>query len=378
MRVALVAGETSGDLLGAGLIRSLKQSCPNIEFEGVAGPQMQAAGCKALEISDTLAVMGLIEPLIKIPKLLKLRRRLITRWKHTKPDVVVGIDSPEFNLGLEAALRSTGIRTVHYVSPSIWAWRKGRVNNVEKAADKVLCLLPFEKQIYDSQGIDADFVGHPLADKLPIEPDVFAARKQLAIDAKHVVAILPGSRDSEVSRLGPVFAETCLLLTQRFPSIIFVAPMVNSRIRVAFEKHLDSYKIRDRVLLVDSNAELAITAADIVLLASGTAALEAALLGTPMVAAYRVSPLTFGLMRGLNLLKVPYITLPNLLTEKPLVPEFIQHAAMADLLCTSLEDLLKDNDRRLTIVREFKLIRKLLARNADERAARAVLKIAQR
>tara|TARA_Y100001960_G_scaffold299690_1_gene348114 strand:+ start:54 stop:518 length:465 start_codon:yes stop_codon:yes gene_type:complete len=154
--------------------------------------------------------------------------------------------------------------------------------------------------------------------------------------------------------------------------------MVNSRIRVAFEKHLDSYKIRDRVLLVDSNAELAITAADIVLLASGTAALEAALLGTPMVAAYRVSPLTFGLMRGLNLLKVPYITLPNLLTEKPLVPEFIQHAAMADLLCTSLEDLLKDNDRRLTIVREFKLIRKLLARNADERAARAVLKIAQR
>jgi len=378
MRVALVAGETSGDLLGAGLIRSLKQSCPNIEFEGVAGPQMQAAGCKVLEKSDVLAVMGLIEPLIEIPKLLKLRRRLITRWKHTKPDVVVGIDSPEFNLGLEAALRSTGIRTVHYVSPSIWAWRKGRVKNVEKAADRVLCLLPFEKQFYDSQGIDADFVGHPLADKLPIEPDVFAARKKLAIDAKHVVAILPGSRDSEVSRLGPVFAETCLLLTQRFPSIIFVAPMVNSRIRVAFEKHLDSYKILDRVLLVDSNAELAITAADIVLLASGTAALEAALLGTPMVAAYRVSPLTFGLMRGLNLLKVPYITLPNLLTEKPLVPEFIQHAATADSLCTSLEDLLKDNDRRLTIVREFKLIRKLLARNADERAAQAVLKIAQR
>jgi len=224
VRIGLVAGETSGDLLGAGLIKALQERCPDISFEGVAGPMMKAAGCDAWEDAETLAVFGLIEPLKVLPKLLKLRRTLVRRWSENPPDVFVGIDAPDFNLGLEIKLRERGIRTVQYVSPSVWAWRQKRVRKVARAVDKVLCLLPFEKTFYDEHDVAADFVGHPMADNMPVDLDTATIRLALGIDAPMVVAVLPGSRHSEVSRLGPIFADTCVQLIRKHPELRFITP----------------------------------------------------------------------------------------------------------------------------------------------------------
>lgn len=376
MRVALVAGETSGDLLGAGLIRALRVRCPDAEFEGVAGPAMEAAGCIVLEPAETLAVMGLIEPLKEIPRLLRLRQSLVQRWSSNPPDVFVGIDAPDFNLGLESRLKSHGIPTIHYVSPSVWAWRQGRIRKIRASVDRVLCLLPFEKAFFDRHGVSADFVGHPLADTTPEQTDTVASRAALGIDAESVVAVLPGSRHSEVSRLGPVFAQTARLLAESHPALRFVAPMATASIRASFAGHLDNAGVTDRFLLVDGNAEQVMAAADIVLLASGTASLQAALLGKPMVAAYRVAALTYAIVNGLNLVKVPYVTLPNLLTEEPLVPEFIQDEARPERLAEAISALLSDPERCAGIAARFRSLRTTLARDADQRAAQAVLDVA--
>jgi lipid-A-disaccharide synthase len=373
MRVALVAGETSGDLLGAGLIRALRARCPDAMFEGVAGPQMEAAGCTMLEPAETLAVMGLIEPLKEIPRLLRLRKSLVRRWHSNPPDVFVGIDAPDFNLGLESRLKSRGIRTVHYVSPSVWAWRQGRIRKIKASVDRVLCLLPFEKEYFDRHGVNADFVGHPLADTTPEHTDTAAARASLGIDAASVVAVLPGSRHSEVSRLGPVFTATAKLLAESHPDLCFVAPMATTSIKDSFAGHLDSAGITDRFRLIDGKAEQVMAAADVVLLASGTASLQAALLGKPMVAAYRVAALTYAVVNGLKLVKVPYVTLPNLLTEEPLVPEFIQDEARPELLAEAVSALLSSPERCAEITARFRLLRTLLARDADALAAEAVL-----
>jgi lipid-A-disaccharide synthase len=377
MRVALVAGEASGDLLGAGLIRALRAVEPAIECEGVAGPEMSAAGCVALEKSDVLAVMGLIEPLREIPKLLRLRRSLIARWTAAPPDVFVGIDAPDFNLGLELKLRKQGVRTVHYVSPSVWAWRQGRVRKIAKAVDRVLCLLPFEKTFYDEHGVAAEFVGHPLADRLPENPDIAAARAVLGIDTEPLVAVLPGSRHSEVSRLGPVFAEAAAMLARDIPDISFVAPMVSASIREEFQRCLDAAGITERFRLTDGLAETVVTAADVVLLASGTATLQAALLGKPMVAAYRFARATFALGTALKLVNVPFFSLPNLLTDEPLVPEFLQDQATPEALATAVGELLRDSARREHIAAAFHSLRNQLARGADRRAAAAVLQVAR-
>ncbi len=373
MRIGLVAGETSGDLLGAGLINALKARCPEATFEGVAGPMMQAAGCEVWEDAETLAVFGLIEPLKVIPKLLRLRRTLIRRWSENPPDVFVGIDAPDFNLGLEIRLRERGIKTVQYVSPSVWAWRQKRVRKVDRAVDKVLCLLPFETTFYDEHDVAVDFVGHPMADNMPVDLDTATIRAALGIDAAKVVAILPGSRHSEVSRLGPIFANTCALLAKRFPNLRFVAPMVTDRLGQLFLTHLKAAGISDLFLITDGDAQSAIAASDVVLLASGTASLQTAMLCKPMVGAYRFSALTYAIAKTFNLVDVPFFTLPNLLTEEPLVPEFLQAEATPQALATAVTELLDDPERRAMISKEFAELRGELALGADNRAAGAVL-----
>ncbi len=376
MRVALVAGETSGDQLGAGLIMALTGKVSGIRFEGVAGPEMQAAGCELIEQSEALAVMGLIEPLKEIPRLLGLRRNLVRRWTENKPDVFVGIDAPDFNLGLEKRLRQAGVPTVHYVSPSVWAWRQGRSEKIRQAADRVLCLLPFEKAFYDKHNIAADFVGHPMADRAPPITDTVAARAALHIRENAVVAVLPGSRMSEVSRLGPVFAATARKLLAGRTGLHFVAPMATAKIRAAFLACLQREAVADHFMLTDGNAEQLMLAADVVLLASGTASLQAALLGKPMVAAYKLAPLTYAIAKGFKLVKVPYFSLPNLLTDKPLVPEFLQSDANGDKLAAAIGALLDDHLQRAHISSEFARLRTQLARGADQRAALAVLQVA--
>ncbi len=378
MRICLVAGETSGDLLGAGLINALRRRNPDIEFEGVAGPAMQAAGCLVLEQAEVLAVMGLIEPLREIPRLLRLRRSLVKRWTENPPDVFVGIDAPDFNLGLEKKLRARGIKTVHYVSPSVWAWRQGRVRTIAKAADIVLCLLPFEKTFYDQHNIEAEFVGHPLADRSPPEVNTLRIRGELGIDAKKVLAVLPGSRRSEVSRLGQVFADTCAILARKDESLAFVAPMATPRLRDLFSAQLKEAGVADRFVLTNGDAELAIMSADVVLLTSGTATLQTALLGKPMVAAYRLARLTYAIVAGLNLVKVPYFTLPNLLLNEPLVPEFLQNEGHPEALCASVNVLLNDEGMRKAVAQRFGNLRVELARGADERAAESVMALALR
>jgi len=376
MRIALVAGETSGDLLGAGLIRALKKQDPTIEFEGIAGPAMQSAGCSVLADAEELAVMGLVEPLRRVPRLLKIRNELRRRWTENRPDVFVGIDAPDFNLGLEKKLRSANVRTVHYVSPSVWAWRQGRVTKIGEAADCVLCLLPFEKSFYDKHNVHAEFVGHPMADRAPLVPDTQSARAKLNLTKSQIVAVLPGSRQSEVMRLGPVFAETCAMLATMQSDIEFVAPMASPALHALFADHLKSASIDRHCTLVDGQADTIIEAADVVLVASGTAALQTALLQKPMVGAYRLAALTFALAKGLNLVKVPHFTLPNLLTREPLVPEFLQEAANAENLSAAIAKLLNDAPLRLQIAAEFAELRTALACDADERAAAAVLRIA--
>lgn len=376
MRIGMVAGEASGDALGAGLIRAISAINPGCEFEGVAGPAMQQAGCVAWEESEALSVMGLVEPLREIPRLLRLRRSLIARWSERPPAVFVGIDSPDFNLGLEIALRKRGIPTVQYVGPTVWAWRPGRVRTVAKAADKVLCLLPFEKTFYDRHGISADFVGHPLADVTPSGLSREAERERLGLGPAPVVAVLPGSRRNEVTRLGPLFAAASRELRQGHADLQFVAPMATGGVRNLFEAQLDDASVAAHFRLVDGNAAAAIAAADVVLLASGTAALQAALLARPIVAAYRVAGLTFALARAFRLLKVPHITLPNLMTDEPLVPEFLQGAATPAALAGAVSALLRNPDRRAAIESEFAKLRHRLARGADRRAAEAVLELA--
>ena len=360
MKIGLVAGEASGDLLAAGMMRAIRERYPDATFEGVAGPEMVAAGCEQWEPAQSLAVMGLVEPLVHIPRLLRLRRMLRKRWQDSPPDVFVGIDAPDFNLGLEKKLRKAGIRTAHYVSPSVWAWRPGRIKTIRKAADRVLCLLPFEKVLYEEHGIDAVFVGHPKADKTPSVVEAYPARQKLGIEAGEVVAVLPGSRASEVSRLGDVFAATAKLLAEERPDITFVTPLASPSLRPLFESQLKEVGIADRFHLMDGDSETAMTAADVVLLASGTAVLEAALL------------------RAFRLVKLKQFTLPNLLTDTPLVPEFLQEDAEPRAIAATVSEFLNDPERRRFVSSEFAKLRAELALDADQRAAEAVIDLANK
>ena len=376
LRIGMVVGEVSGDQLGAGLIRALKARNPGVRVEGVAGPAMREAGCDVWEDADTLAVMGLVEPVKVLPRLLRLRRSLVKRWAEDPPDIFVGIDAPDFNLGLEKALRSRRITTVHFVSLTVWAWRQGRVRKVAKAVDLVLCIFPFEEDFYKAHDVAAEFIGHPLADSVDTDIDSAAMRRQLGLTAPRVIAVMPGSRRNEIARLGPVFAKACALLIDRYHDLQFVAPMVSPTLREAFKVQIDAAGMGDHIKLIDGNAVAAIVAADVVLLASGTASLQTALYGRPMVAAYKLSPLTYLMHRLFKLVKVKYFAMPNLLTDEPMVPEFLQDDATPEALSAAVAELLNDPERRAVIESRFVALRAELTRGAQQRAAKAILDLA--
>ena len=378
LRVAVVAGETSGDALGAALIGALRARAGAIEFRGVAGPAMQAAGCVALAGADELAVMGLIDPLIHLPRLLRLRAMLIDRIGAWRPDVFVGIDAPAFNLGLAGRFKSLGIATVQYVSPQVWAWRPGRVRQIARRCDLVLCLLPFEPEFYRSHAVRAEFVGHPLADQTPLVPDRAAARAALGVAASAAaLALLPGSRVGEVHRLAPAFIATAIELSRRRPGLQLLAPMANAAARTEFEAALAAAPQAAglNLRLLDGQARSALTGADAALVASGTATLEALLCRCPMVVAYRVGAVTAVLLRTLRLVRLPYFSLPNLLAGEALVPEFFQEAVSSENLSGAIEHALDDVARREYLQREFLQVHQSLRAGGAARAAEAVLQL---
>ena len=375
LRIGFVAGESSGDQLGAALIDALRARVPRLECFGVAGPRMIAAGCEAWANAEELAVMGLAEVLKHLPRLLRLRRRLVERFVAARPQVFVGIDAPEFNLGLAARLKARGICTVQYVSPQVWAWRQGRVRTIGRACDLVLCLLPFETSFYESHGVRAVFVGHPLADQIALDTDRGAARRALQIpEEAQVIAILPGSRVSEVARLGEDFAGAAAWIAAQRPAVEFIAPMATRAVREVFERQAAA--ALPRIRLTDGRAREALAVCNVALVASGTATLETLLSQRPMVVAYRLSAATVFVARRLALVKSSYMALPNLLAGRPLVPEFFQDEVTPQALGSALLRELDDPARTATLVAEFRRMHVELRTSAAERAARAILECA--
>lgn len=372
-RVALAAGELSGDRLGAGLIDALRRRRPDLEFVGIAGPAMAAAGCEVWADSEELAVMGLAEVLRHLPRLRRVFLDFHDRLLAEPPALFIGIDAPDFNLRLSRRLRAAGIPTVQYVCPSVWAWRSGRVETIRAACDLVLCLLPFEQAFLERHGVTASFVGHPLADTLPADPDRGDARRSLGMEITgQVVALLPGSRSGEVTRLGTVFAQTAAWLTERLPRLKFVVPMATPALRRLFEAELQRRAPSADVLLLDGRAHEAMAAADVVLLASGTATLEAMLLDRPMVVAYRLSPVTWGVLRGLDMVKVKNVALPNLLAGETVVPELLQDRAVPAALGPAVHELLESPALREAQSVRLRALGDGIRRDASERAAEAV------
>jgi lipid-A-disaccharide synthase len=371
--IILVAGEASGDNLGAQLIASLRQRLPNARFAGIAGPRMIAAGCEAWEHAESLAVMGLFEVIPHLPRLLGIRRRLIERVLAERPDVYVGVDAKEFNLRLAPRLKAGGIPTVQYVSPQVWAWRQGRVRTIGRAVDLVLCLLPFEKQFYDAHAVHAEFVGHPLGDQIPLHMDAAAARSALGVPTDgQYVALLPGSRGGEITRLSPDFAATVAWLSERRPQLKFLAALAGDGAHHIFETALERAQVRDRVTLVRGRAQEVMAASDVVLLASGTATLEATLVKRPMVVAYRLGALTSFLLKHLKLFKAPFFAQPNLLAGRQVVPEYFNADVRASVLGPAVLAQLERADRD-QLVQTFAAIHATLRRDASARAADAIV-----
>lgn len=354
---ALVAGEDSGDQLGADLIEALRARFPDARFAGVGGPRMRAGGFDAWHDIAELSVMGLAEVLRHLPRLLRLRKSLAERLTALKPDVFIGIDAPDFNLGLEKRLKQAGIRTVHYVSPSIWAWRENRARKIGESADRVLCLFPMEPAIYAKHGVDARFVGHPLADRFSLVPDRDAARKAIGLDTEApVLAVLPGSRLSEIHRLGSIFLDAARRVTAQMPGLRIVIPAANEGCRLELEKLLRNSESGGQVtspVLLDGQAHRAMVAADVVLLASGTAALEAMLAKRPMVVGYRIAPFTHAVVKGLGMLKTNVYSLPNVLAGRTLAPELMQGDCTPERLADAVLALFRDTGRRDELVHEF-------------------------
>ena len=379
LRVAIVAGEHSGDQLGAALITALRERVAALECFGVAGPKMVAAGCEAWAGADSLGVMGLAEVLRHLPRLLKLRAALAERFAAARPDVFVGIDSPEFNLTLARRLKRRGVRCVQYVSPQVWAWRRGRVRTIGRDTDLVLCLLPFESDFYARHAVRAEFVGHPLADEIPLEVDARAARAALGIDpTARLIALLPGSRLFEVAHLAAPFAAAAAWLHERRPELEFIAPMASADVRERFERQLAQAPEKTLIRVVDGQAQRVLAAADAAIVASGTATLETLLSGKPMVVAYKVSWLTAFIVRALGLVKVPYFSQPNLLVGRRLVPELYQGQVTGAALGSALLAE-SDDPRHVAALRaEFARIHRELRCGGAGRAADAVLACARR
>jgi lipid-A-disaccharide synthase len=376
LRIALVAGETSGDALGAALIDALRQRIPGAQFAGVAGPRMRAAGCEAWHDIESLAVMGLTEVLAHLPRLWRLRAALHRRILAWRPDVFIGVDYKEFNLALARTLKRDGLCTVQYVSPQVWAWRQGRVRTIGESVDLVLCLFPFEPDFYREHGVRAAFVGHPLADQIPLEVDRAGARHELGIDpAARVLAVLPGSRRGEVEKLADCFAGAAELLARRYPGLVSIAPMVTPALRDAFAARCARLAPTAAVRMLDGDARRALAAADVVLVASGTATLETALSKRPMVVAYRLGAVTAFLLRTLRLVKLPYFSQPNLLAGRKLVPEFFQGAATAKNLADALAHWIEHPAEASQLRQEFAAIHARLQCSGAQRAAHEVAEL---
>ena len=376
LRVGLVAGEASGDTLGADLIHALRRHAPDTQFFGVAGPKMQSAGCESWEPAESLAVMGLFDVLRDLPRLVRLLARIKRMFLTARPDVFIGIDAPDTNLRLARGLHAAGIPTVQYVSPQVWAWRQGRARSIRESVDLVLCLLPFEKRFYDEHGIRAEFVGHPLADAIPENIDRAAARRALGLSVSAgVVALLPGSRRGEVARLAADFAATARWLAAQRPDLKFIAPMASAATRQIFSEVLKREAPAVAVQLIDGHATTALSAANVVLVASGTASLEAALCKRPMVVVYRLGALSGWMIMKLNLVKSKFFAQPNLLADRRVVGEYFQGQIVPESIGAELLMWLDDTDRRVALEREFSRIHADLRRGAGTRAAQAILEL---
>ncbi|MFA1029993.1 Lipid-A-disaccharide synthase [Pseudomonas syringae pv. helianthi] len=367
--IALVAGEASGDILGSGLMRALKLRHPDVRFIGVGGPLMEAEGMQSYFPMERLSVMGLVEVLGRLRELLARRKLLVQTLIDEKPDVFIGIDAPDFTLNIELQLRRAGIKTVHYVSPSVWAWRQKRVLKIREGCDLMLTLLPFEARFYEEKGVPVRFVGHLLADTIPLESDRASARAELglALEAP-VVALMPGSRGGEVGRLGGLFFDAAELLLAQRPGLRFVLPCASPQRRVQVEQLLQDRNLP--VTLLDGQSHIALAACDAVLIASGTATLEALLYKRPMVVAYRLAPLTFWILK--RMVKSPYVSLPNLLAQRLLVPELLQDDATPEALARTLLPLIEDGGAQTA---GFDTIHRTLRRDASNQAADAVLSL---
>ncbi len=377
VRFAMVAGEASGDALGAGLIAELRQRFPDAEFAGVGGQAMRAEGFDSWHDSGELSVMGLSEVLRHLPRLLKLRKSLRQRVLDWQPDVFIGVDAPDFNLGVEHWLKQRDVRTVHYVSPSVWAWREKRAQKIGASADLVLCLFPMEPAIYARHGIDARFVGHPMADAMPMEPDQAGAREALGLRAyTPVLAVLPGSRLGEIQTLGPAFIEAARRVAQEVPYLQVVVPAANAACRAAIEPMLGPLSsLEPPPVVVDGRAREAMVAADVVLLASGTATLEAMLAKRPMVVGYRVAPLTHRIVKAFGMLKIARYALPNVLHGTDLAPELMQDECTPENLADAVLNLFRHPEVGAALQPPYRQMHEALRQGASARAAEAVARL---
>lgn len=375
--IALVAGEASGDTLGSGLIRALKRQYPTARFIGIGGPRMLAEGMHSQVPMERLSVMGLVEVLGRLRELMRIRKSLVSYLKTQQPDVFIGIDAPDFTLNVEKQLRDVGIPTVHYVSPSVWAWREKRVLGIRESTDLMLTLFPFEEAVYQKHGVAVRCVGHTLADQIALEPDREAARAVLGLAAdSRVVALMPGSRNGELRKLGLLFLQTAAWCLERQPQLQFVMPCANAERRIQIEAILAESGLALPLTLLDGQAHEALAACDAVLIASGTATLEAMLFKRPMVVAYRMAGLTFKILK--RLVKVGHVSLPNLLAGREVVPEFLQDAATPEAMGQALLERLGPTEEAEATQATFMQLHELLRRNADESAAEAVIELMRR
>jgi lipid-A-disaccharide synthase len=377
MRIGIIAGEASGDLLAAGLIAAIKARHPEAEFEGIAGPAMIQAGCRAFHPAEKLAVMG-FEALAHYRELKGIQDQMVRHFSANPPDLFIGVDAPDFNLTIERKLKEQGIKAVHYVSPSVWAWRQYRVKKIARSVDMILTLFPFEAEFYRQHQVPVTFVGHPLADMIPLQIDQAATRRALAIGADEtVVALLPGSRLSEINRLAELLLHSAVLIEQQHPGVRFVAPMATPKVRERFEQIREQIYAeqgnRPPLTLVDGRAREVMAAADVVVLASGTATLEALLVKRPMVVTYKLSALGYLLVR--LLLKSPYVSLPNVLAGREVVKELLQSAATAQNIAAEVMKLLQDPAGAARTRQLFDEIHQTLRRDANNSAAVAVLSL---